>query len=288
VLGTPSLTSLAAPLRMRPRTVVAADPRRPRTAPDGTEALVVGGGIAGVSAAVVLAERGVSVTLIEAAPTLGGRLGAWPHTLPDGTDQVVEHGFHAFFRHYYTWRAILRRIDPELGFLRPVGGYPVLSRTWEPEDPRYRYAKGVDGNGPAVLGASGDLEGVTGGAGTAGPGRRGGRLRKRLVGALDVRRLHPAQAGDRRRRRRPRERWLAVGMRGHGTRRGRCGGGRGRGRSGAGRRRARGNGDEDQRRGQRRHGTAMATTSQHRASVADAPEPCSGQRGRASGQEERP
>ena len=134
MLGSPSLTSRAAPLRMRPRTVVAPDPRLPRTVPDGTEAVVVGGGIAGVSAAVVLAERGVAVTLLEAAPTLGGRLGAWPHTLPDGTDQVVEHGFHAFFRHYYTWRDVLRRIDPELGFLRPVGGYPVLSRTWAPED----------------------------------------------------------------------------------------------------------------------------------------------------------
>ena len=76
---------------------------------------MVGGGIAGVSAAVVLAERGVAVTLLEAAPTLGGRLGAWPHTLPDGTEQVVEHGFHAFFRHYYTWRDILRRIDPRWG-----------------------------------------------------------------------------------------------------------------------------------------------------------------------------
>ena len=132
--GSPSLTSRAAPLRMRPRVVVAPDPRLPRTVPDGTEAVVVGGGIAGVSAAVVLAERGVAVTLLEAAPTLGGRLGAWPHMLPDGTDQVVEHGFHAFFRHYYTWRDVLRRIDPELGFLRPVGGYPVLSRTWAPED----------------------------------------------------------------------------------------------------------------------------------------------------------
>jgi carotenoid phi-ring synthase / carotenoid chi-ring synthase len=82
----------------------------------------------------VLAERGVAVTLLEAAPTIGGRLGAWPHTLPDGTAQVVEHGFHAFFRHYYTWRAVLRRVDPELRFLRPVDGYPILSRTWPPED----------------------------------------------------------------------------------------------------------------------------------------------------------
>ena len=121
MVGSPSLTSpRAAPLRMRPRVVVAPDPRLPRTVPDGAEAVVVGGGIAGVSAAVVLAERGVAVTLLEAAPTLGGRLGAWPHTLPDGTDQVVERGFHAFFRHYYTWRDVLRRIDPELG-LGPSG-----------------------------------------------------------------------------------------------------------------------------------------------------------------------
>ncbi|MDT7553654.1 MAG: carotenoid phi-ring synthase / carotenoid chi-ring synthase [Pseudonocardiales bacterium] len=126
--------SRAAPLRMRPRVLVPADPLRPRAVPPGTEAVVVGGGIAGVSAAVVLAERGVAVTLFEAAPTLGGRLGAWPHTLPDGTEQVVEHGFHAFFRHYYTWRAILRRVDPLLAFLRPIGGYPVISRQWPPED----------------------------------------------------------------------------------------------------------------------------------------------------------
>ena len=128
------LTARAAPLRMRPRVLVTANPGLSRDAPTGTEAVVVGGGVAGISAAVVLAERGVAVTLVEAAPTLGGRLGAWPHTLPDGTEQVVEHGFHAFFRHYYTWRAVLRRIDPQLGFLRAVGGYPVISRTWPPED----------------------------------------------------------------------------------------------------------------------------------------------------------
>ncbi len=127
-------SSRAAPLRMRPRVLVAPDPRLPYDAPPGTEAVVVGGGIGGVSAAVVLAERGVAVTLLEAAPTLGGRLGAWSHMLPDGTEQVVEHGFHAFFRHYYTWRAILRRADPSLAFLRPIGGYPVISRNWPPED----------------------------------------------------------------------------------------------------------------------------------------------------------
>ncbi|MCW0215336.1 MAG: FAD-dependent oxidoreductase [Pseudonocardia sp.] len=111
-----------------------AGPPEARTVPPGTRAVVVGGGVAGISAAVVLAERGVAVTLLEAADTLGGRLGSWPHTLPDGTVQNVEHGFHAFFRHYHTWRAILRRADPLLGFLRPVEGYPVVSRRWPAED----------------------------------------------------------------------------------------------------------------------------------------------------------
>ncbi|MEH1055735.1 FAD-dependent oxidoreductase [Micromonospora sp. CPCC 206171] len=106
-----------------------AAPRVPRPA----EAVVVGGGIAGISAAVVLAERGVAVTVLEAAPTLGGRLGAWPEVLTDGT-QLVEHGFHAFFRQYYNWRAILRRVDPGLDFLKPIPGYPILSGQWPTEE----------------------------------------------------------------------------------------------------------------------------------------------------------
>jgi isorenieratene synthase len=121
-------------LGMRPRAVVTPRPDRPLRAVRETSAVVVGGGIAGVSAALVLAERGVRVTLLEAAGHLGGRLGAWPSTLPDGTVAQVEHGFHGFFRQYYTWRSVLRRIDPELGFLRPLPGYPVISRTWPAED----------------------------------------------------------------------------------------------------------------------------------------------------------
>ncbi len=106
----------------------------PDRVPRPVTAVVVGGGIAGMSAAVVLAERGVEVTVLEAAPTLGGRLGAWPETLADGSSQVNEHGFHAFFRQYYNWRNILRRIDPALRFLRPVPGYPVLSARWPTEE----------------------------------------------------------------------------------------------------------------------------------------------------------
>jgi carotenoid phi-ring synthase / carotenoid chi-ring synthase len=97
--------------------------------------VVVGGGIAGTSAAVVLAEHGVPVIICEAADRLGGRLGAHPHTLPDGTVQWVDHGFHGFFRQYYNWRQILGRISAgPAPLLHPLGSYPVISARWPDEE----------------------------------------------------------------------------------------------------------------------------------------------------------
>jgi hypothetical protein len=87
---------------------------------------VVGGGIAGVAAAMVLAERGATVTLLEANAELGGRVSAWTDTLADGQRFEMERGFHAFFRQYYNLRALLRRIDPTLARLTPVTDYPLL------------------------------------------------------------------------------------------------------------------------------------------------------------------
>lgn len=88
--------------------------------------VVVGGGIAGLTAATALAERGVLVTLLEREPQLGGRVGGWPDTLPDGTPVTMSRGFHAFFRQYYNLRALLRRTDPRLERLVPLADYPLL------------------------------------------------------------------------------------------------------------------------------------------------------------------
>lgn len=111
------------------------------TAPDGRgpadaapHVVVVGGGIAGVSAAVGLAERGVRVTLLEAESSLGGRVRSWPVDVPapggktaGASDDraTMSRGFHAFFRQYYNLRALLRRVDPSLECLRPVADYPL-------------------------------------------------------------------------------------------------------------------------------------------------------------------
>ena len=94
-------------------------PRRPR-------AIVVGGGIAGLTAATALAERGIAVELCEREHYLGGRAGGWAATLPDGTRVGMSRGFHAFFRQYYNLRALLRRTDPGLDVLTPVADYPLI------------------------------------------------------------------------------------------------------------------------------------------------------------------
>ena len=82
---------------------------------------VIGGGIAGIAAATVLAERGVTVTLYEAGDRLGGRVASWP--LGDG--RTMSRGFHAFFRQYYNLRALLKRTDPTLARLVPIEDYPL-------------------------------------------------------------------------------------------------------------------------------------------------------------------
>ena len=124
-----ALGSLAPSPRWRP----GRDPRavrHPAPAPSGRSepvhgVVVVGGGIAGLTAATGLAERGVSVTLVEREATLGGRVRSWPVSLPDGAQATMSRGFHAFFRQYYNLRALLRRTDPGLERLVPVPDYPL-------------------------------------------------------------------------------------------------------------------------------------------------------------------
>lgn len=90
------------------------------------DALVIGGGLAGLAAATTLAERGVKVTVLEREPGFGGRLASWPITLPDGSRVLMERGFHAFFRQYSYLRGLMRKWDPTLSRLVPLADYPIL------------------------------------------------------------------------------------------------------------------------------------------------------------------
>ncbi|MFZ4405860.1 MAG: hydroxysqualene dehydroxylase [Paracraurococcus sp.] len=80
---------------------------------------VIGAGIAGLAAALALAEAGRPVVLHEAAPNAGGRCRA----LPDGTDN----GTHALLGANTAALGLLRRIGALEGWVEPEpAGLPVL------------------------------------------------------------------------------------------------------------------------------------------------------------------
>jgi len=104
-----------------------ADPSQPREASEPRRVAIVGAGIAGLTAAATLAERGHAVTLYEANDYLGGKIGAWRERLPDGSEAFVEHGFHAFFDHYYNLNAFLEKVGAAR-HLVPIDEYLIVAR----------------------------------------------------------------------------------------------------------------------------------------------------------------
>jgi len=87
---------------------------------------VVGAGIAGLSAAANLAERGFEVTLYEKDAFLCGKMGSWKFETTNGEVLNVEHGFHAFFRQYHNLRGFMQKKLNNFQHLIPIDDYVVL------------------------------------------------------------------------------------------------------------------------------------------------------------------
>lgn len=71
------------------------------------DVVVIGGGFAGLSAATALAEQGLSVLVLEARPTLGGRATAF---IDPATGERVDNGQHVLVGGYHETFAFLRRL----------------------------------------------------------------------------------------------------------------------------------------------------------------------------------
>ncbi len=85
------------------------DPHAPLRLSGDRSVLVIGGGLAGLSTALELIERGYKVTLKESGPRLGGRLSTRDEKLKVGEFRV-EHGLHMWFHQYYNFADILSRL----------------------------------------------------------------------------------------------------------------------------------------------------------------------------------
>lgn len=90
------------------------------------KAVVIGGGLAGISAAMELAARNFDVTLVEASADLGGKLTGWDVEAL-GQTFPVEHGFHGYFNQYYNLNEMFAESGVGDVFM-PAPGYPVLFR----------------------------------------------------------------------------------------------------------------------------------------------------------------
>ena len=101
------------------------DLTRPKQLAGHKPVAVVGAGLAGIAAASLLAERGFAVTVFDRNPYLGGKTAGWQVTFADGTTTPVDHGFHAFFRHYYNLQAFLEKIGARR-YLSRINDYLVL------------------------------------------------------------------------------------------------------------------------------------------------------------------
>jgi carotenoid phi-ring synthase / carotenoid chi-ring synthase len=125
-LATPPLLKRVIRRRLGPPIhVVTPDPQLPEQLRGTRKVAVVGGGLAGLTAAITLARRGFSVTVFESNGYLGGKIGSWQVTLRDGRTTWVNHGFHAFFSSYFNLNRFLDSMGLRRGFVS-IGEYAIF------------------------------------------------------------------------------------------------------------------------------------------------------------------
>jgi len=109
------------------RTVSDGDPRLPQALTTARRVAVIGGGVAGLTAALTLARRGFAVAVFEANDYLGGKLGSWKVELAPGVRVDVSHGFHAFFPNYHNLNRLLDSLRLREGFAS-IGDYVIMAK----------------------------------------------------------------------------------------------------------------------------------------------------------------
>ncbi|MBI4602507.1 MAG: FAD-dependent oxidoreductase [Planctomycetes bacterium] len=85
---------------------------------------VIGGGLAGMSAALELSARGLRVVVLEASERVGGKMQGWRG--PDGSS--LEHGLHGCWSDYANFRELLDRVGASGNLTAPVDSFRVVHR----------------------------------------------------------------------------------------------------------------------------------------------------------------
>lgn len=73
------------------------------------DAIIIGGGVAGLTAALHLAERGLKSLILEAGDRVGGRLSGKDEIVINDYHFTNEHGVHGVWASYLNFKSMLRR-----------------------------------------------------------------------------------------------------------------------------------------------------------------------------------
>ncbi|HZM23636.1 MAG TPA: FAD-dependent oxidoreductase, partial [Anaerolineales bacterium] len=73
------------------------------------DAIIIGGGVAGMTAALHLAERGLKPLILEADERVGGRFSGRDEIIIDDWHFPNEHGVHGIWSSYVNFKSMLKR-----------------------------------------------------------------------------------------------------------------------------------------------------------------------------------
>lgn len=114
---------------------------------------IVGAGLAGLAAAVELADAGHEVEIYEARPFVGGKVGSWV----DEGGNHIEMGLHVFFNNYYNLFALMTKVGAFEALLPKEHVHTFVNRGGQVETLDFRFLVGAPFHGLKAFFTTGQL-----------------------------------------------------------------------------------------------------------------------------------